>query len=67
MSVHETYADKPREFLALTGYTRKEFDALLIHFTKVYYERMRTHCLDGQPRGKRRYRVSQLPVTHPGG
>ncbi len=29
MSKYQDYADKPREFLALTGYTRTEFDALL--------------------------------------
>ena len=29
MSKYQDYADKPTEFLALTGYTRTEFDALL--------------------------------------
>ncbi len=55
MSKYEDYAEKPTEFLALTGYTRLEFDALLPHFSRCYYERMKTHCLNGKPREKRTY------------
>ena len=55
MSQYQKYAEKPTDFLALTGYTREEFDALLPHFADCFYERMRTHQLDGKPRGKRRY------------
>lgn len=55
MSQYQEYAEKPTEFLALTGYTRQEFDALLPHFRDSYYQRMRTHRLDGKPRGKRKY------------
>ena len=43
------------EFLALTGYTRQEFDALLPYFRCHYYEWMKAHRLDGKPRGKRKY------------
>lgn len=55
MALYQKYAEKPRGFLALTGYTREEFDHLLPYFTQHFYERMRTHCLDGKPRGKRKY------------
>jgi len=65
MSKYQEYAEKPTEFLALTGYTREEFDALLPHFAKSYYEWMKTHRLDGKPRGKRKYsdyKNSPLPT-----
>lgn len=55
MSKYQKYAEKPTEFLALTGYTRQEFDVLLSRFRIHYYERMRTHRLDGKPRGNRKY------------
>ncbi len=55
MSKYQEYAENPTEFLALTGYTRQEFDALLPHFWESYYQWMRTHRLDGKPRGKRKY------------
>ncbi len=55
MSKYQEYAEKPTEFLALTGYTRQEFETLLPHFRHHYYEWMKTHRLDGQPRGKRTY------------
>jgi hypothetical protein len=66
MSKYQEYADKPTEFLALTGYTRQEFDVLLPHFRASYYEWMKTHRLDGKPRGKRAYSDYQncpLPLT----
>lgn len=65
MSKYKDYAEKPTEFLALTGYTRQEFEALLPHFAKCYYERMKAHRLDGKPRGKRKYsdyKNSPLPT-----
>ena len=55
MSKYQEYAEKSTEFLALTGYTRQEFDALLPRFRILYYERMSTYRLDGKPRGKRKY------------
>lgn len=55
MSQYKKYAEKPTDFLALTGYTREEFDALLPTFADCFYERMGTHQLNGKPRGKRRY------------
>jgi len=65
MSKYKEYVEKPTEFLALTGYTRPEFEALLPHFGKCYYEWMKTHRLDGKPRGKRTYsdyKNSPLPT-----
>jgi len=65
MNKYEKYAEKPTEFLALTGYTRQEFDELLPYFSRCYYEWMKTHRLDGKPRGKRKYsdyKNSPLPT-----
>ena len=65
MSKYKDYAEKPTEFLALIGYTRQEFDELLPHFSRCYYERMKSHCLNGKPRGKRTYsdyKNSPLPT-----
>ena len=65
MSKYKEYAEKPTEFLSLTGYTRQEFDALLPHFSRCYYERIKNFRLDGKPRGKRKYsdyKNSPLPT-----
>jgi hypothetical protein len=65
MSQYQGYVKKPTEFLALTGYTPEEFAALLPHFDKCYTEWMSSHCLDGKPRGKRKYSAyknSPLPT-----
>lgn len=66
MTKYQEYAKKPRAFLALTGYTREEFDALLPHFEQQFYAQMQTQRLDGQPRGNRPYcdyRNSPLPTS----
>lgn len=66
MSKYQDYVNNPTEFLALTGYTQQEFDALLPHFGHQFYERLRTHCLDGKLREKRKYSDyanSPLPTT----
>ena len=55
MSQYQKYAEKPAVFLALTGYTREEFDALLPYFERCFAVRMQTHRVDGKPRGKRQY------------
>lgn len=64
LSYSELCKDR-RKFLAMTGYTLEEFQALLPHF-RVQFERyMTTHKLDGKPRGKRAYssyRNSPLPA-----
>lgn len=56
------HADK---FLALTGYTVEEFQALLPHFRDQFEEYVETHTLDRQARVERRYsdyRDSPLPT-----
>lgn len=55
MSQYKKYAKKSTEFLALTGYTHPEFEALLPVFGKCYQAWMKTHRLDGKPRQKRAY------------
>jgi len=53
------------KFLALTGYTVEEFQALLPHFRAQFEEYVKTHTLDGQVRVKRQYsdyRNSPLPT-----
>lgn len=65
MSQYQEYINKATEFLALTGYTPEEFEALLPHFGKCHAEWMKTHRLDGQPRGNRTYSAyknSPLPT-----
>jgi hypothetical protein len=65
MSQYEKYAQKPTEFLSLTGYTRTEFDDLLPQFDIHFKERMKAYCLDGKSRGKRKYsdyKNSPLPT-----
>lgn len=65
MSKYQEYEEKPREFLAMTGYTSEEFEALLPHFKNRYYTWMSSHRLDGKPRGKRKYSAyknSPLPT-----
>ena len=65
MSLYQDYAEKPAEFLALTAYTRTEFDALVPYFEAAFLERMRTHCMDGKPRSKRRYsNYRNCPLPH---
>jgi hypothetical protein len=52
---YQEYIEKETEFLALTGYTHQEFQALLPYFLARYYQRMTTHRLDGKARGNRKY------------
>jgi len=66
MSKYQEYANKPTEFLALTGYTLEEFEALHPHFSQHFDARMQVYRLDGKPRGKRPYcdyANSPLPTT----
>ena len=53
------------KFLSLTGYTIREFQALLPHFRSQFEATMKAKTLDGKPRCKRRYtdyRNSPLPT-----
>ena len=66
MTPYQQYAQKPTEFLAMTGYTHEEFDALLPDFDTHYLAWMQTHRLDGRTRGKRAYSAyknSPLPTS----
>ena len=38
MGKYEELKNKPKRFLAMTGYTKEEFDALLPQFKESYYE-----------------------------
>ena len=55
MGKYEGAKDKPKRFLAMTGYTHEEFIALLPEFQVCFYEWMDTYCLDGKLRGNRGY------------
>ena len=58
-------SNNPVKFLALTGYTVDEFQALLPHFRSQFEVYSQTKTLDGKPRLKRRYtdyRNSPLPT-----
>jgi hypothetical protein len=54
------------KFLALSGYTVEEFQALLPHFRSQFEATMKVNTLDGKARLKRRYttyRNSPLPTV----
>lgn len=56
----------PKQFLALTGYTREEFENLLSYFKKTLDEELKTKTLTGKPRMKRKhseYKNSPLPTA----
>ena len=55
-----------RKFLALTGYTVQEFEALLPHFQVEFENHVAVYRLDGKKRTKRRYseyKNSPLPTV----
>jgi hypothetical protein len=55
-----------RKFLALTGYTVQEFEALLPHFQVEFEKHVAVYRLDGKKRTKRRYseyKNSPLPTV----
>ncbi len=55
----------PRKFLAMTGYTRQEFQALLPYFRVEFEKHIKAYRLDGKKRQKRRYSAyknSPLPT-----
>lgn len=65
MSYHKL-ARKPRKFLALTGFTVTEFQALLPHFQVEFEKYIAVYRLDGKIRTKRSYTVyknSPLPTV----
>lgn len=62
---YKTLSQNPRKFLAMTGYTVEEFEALLPYFRAEFENYVAHYRLDGQKRTKRRYseyKNSPLPT-----
>ena len=55
MTNYDNLKDKPKRFLALTGYTLEEFLALLPYFSNSFFAFVETNTLEGKPRKKRKY------------
>jgi hypothetical protein len=65
MTSYKELSKQPRKFLAMTGYTVVEFEKLLPAFQSQFEAYVKTHKLNGKPRGKRRYtdyKNSPLPT-----
>jgi len=65
MTNYRKLSKNKRKFLAMTGYTVKEFQALLPSFQASFKQYVKRFRLDGQPRGQRPYRAyknSPLPT-----
>ena len=65
MTSYVQLCQTPRKFLAMTGYTQEEFEALLPAFKKRFSDRVDNQTLEGKPRRKRRYSTyknSPLPT-----
>ena len=60
MGLYNVYHNKPSTFLAMTGLTTEEFDALLPYFSDCFYKHMAVYCVDGSRRS-RKYR-EQAPT-----
>lgn len=59
MITYSELSQEPHRFLALTGYTVEEFEALLPYFEGAFEAYVQTHTLDGKEHRKRRYRTYQ--------
>jgi len=62
---YERLSQKPREFLAMTGYTLEEFHNLLPTFEEAFQEHTRRYTLEGFRRENRKfvsYKNSPLPT-----
>lgn len=60
------YRKKPKRFLALTGFTVPEFDAIAPEFDNHFHRRMEKYTVTGKERQKRHYvayRNSPLPTS----
>ena len=65
MTSYNELAAKPRKFLAMTGYTIEEFQALLSHFQAQFEKFIEMQTLERKPRTKRKhsaYKNSPLPT-----
>lgn len=59
MITYSEVSQDPQCFLALTGYTLEEFEALLPYFGSAFDAYVQNHTLDGRARLKRRYSTYQ--------
>lgn len=55
MTSYPELAKSPRKFLAMTGYTREEFQALFPYFQAEFEQYVAVYRLNGKKRTKRRY------------
>jgi hypothetical protein len=55
MLIYSELRQDARRFLALTGYTIQEFEALLPYFQRAFEAYVQTHTLDGKARRQRGY------------
>ncbi|MBU0491614.1 MAG: transposase [Chloroflexi bacterium] len=65
MTSYNELAAQPRKFLAMTGYTIAEFQALLPHFQAQFEQFIKTQTVARKPRTKRKhsaYKNSPLPT-----
>ncbi len=65
MISYKKLSRNPRKFLAMTGYTGEEFEALLPYFRVEFENHVAVYRLDGKKRTKRRYseyKNSPLPT-----
>jgi hypothetical protein len=65
MPSYSKLSKQPRRFLALTGYTSEEFQALLPHFRTEFERYVKMYTLEGKKRAKRKYSTyknSPLPT-----
>ena len=58
MRRYENIANKERDLLAMTGYTKKEFTALLPSFQQSYDEYLRDNTIEGYDR------IGQIPKSY---
>jgi hypothetical protein len=56
LMTYRKLARNKQRFVAMTGLTLKEFEALLPSFRTAFAQYVKHYRLDGQPRGKRTYR-----------
>jgi hypothetical protein len=57
MTNYARLSEKPKQFHALTGYTREEFDTLLPTFQNTFLLHMKTYTMEGKERQNRSYVV----------
>jgi hypothetical protein len=54
-------SEKPKRFLALTGYTDEEFTRLLPYFRVAFAAHIEKYTVSGKPRRARRYSTYKNP------